>query len=293
MERAMSETYELVSVPVDGGDLAVGVWNRGAARTVIAFHGISGSHQSWRAVARALPDVTFVAPDLRGRGRSRELVGPFGMVEHAVDGATVLEHLGIEERVEVLGHSMGGFVAMRFAEFYADRVAKVTLVDGGIPLPLPTDVPVELLMKQTLGPALARLSQTYPTREAYLEFWRAHPAFANDWTEDVVAYVDYDLVGEEPELRSSASGEAVLGDAAEQGIGTLADRPWDFVAQPIAFLRAQRGMMDGPDGLYAKEYVEEFASWHPNLHLIEVPDVNHYTIIMKQAGADAVAAAIG
>jgi len=288
----MSETYELVSVPVDGGDLAVGVWNRGAARTVLAFHGISGSHQSWRAVARALPDIAFVAPDLRGRGRSRELVGPFGMVEHAVDGATVLEHLGIEVSVEVLGHSMGGFVAMRFAEFYAERVARVTLVDGGIPLPLPTDVPVEELMKQTLGPALARLSQTYPTRESYLEFWRAHPAFANDWTEDVVAYVDYDLVGEEPLLRSSASGEAVLGDAVEQGVGTLADRPWDFVAQPIAFLRAQRGMMDGPEGLYAKEYVEEFAGWHPNLHLIEVPDVNHYTIIMKQAGADAVAAAI-
>ena len=288
----MSETYELVSVPVDGGDLAVGVWNRGAARTVLAFHGISGSHQSWRAVTRALPDVTFIAPDLRGRGRSRDLVGPFGMVEHALDGATVLEHLGIEVPVDLLGHSMGGFVAMRFAEFYADRVAKVTLVDGGIPLPLPTDVPVEQLMKQTLGPALARLSQTYPTRESYLEFWRAHPAFVNDWNEDVVAYVDYDLVGEEPELRSSASGEAVLGDAVEQGVGTLADRPWDFVAQPISFLRAERGMMDGPDGLYASHYVEEFAGWHPNLHLIEVPEVNHYTIIMKQAGADAVAAAI-
>ena len=292
----MTDDYELVRVPVVGtasGDgLAVGVWNPGRQRTVIAFHGISGSHQSWRAVARALPDVTFVAPDLRGRGGSRALIGPFGMAQHAADGVAALDHLDIRGAVDVLGHSMGGFVAMRFAELSPERTRAVTLVDGGIPLPLPEGIPIETLMKQTLGPALARLAETYPIREAYREFWHAHPAFANDWTPDAVAYVDYDLVGEEPELRSSASPDAVLGDAVEQGVGTIADQPWSRVSQPIVFLRAPRGMMDGPAGLYPSDYVEQFAEKHPNLHVEDVPDVNHYTIIMKQDGADAVAAAV-
>ncbi len=293
----MTDDYELVRVPVDAvgsgsGELAVGVWNRGRPRTVIAFHGITASHQSWPAVVRALPDVTFVAPDLRGRGGSRALVGPFGMAQHAADGVATLDHLDIRGSVDLLGHSMGGFVAMRFAELYPERSRTVTLVDGGVPLPLPAGVPIETLMKQTLGPAIARLGETYPTREVYREFWRAHPAFANDWTPDALAYVDYDLVGEEPSFRSSASADAVLGDAVEQGVGTIADQPWSLVSRPIMFLRAPRGMLDGPQGLYPSDYVQQFAERHPNLHVWDVPDVNHYTIIMKKAGADAVAAAV-
>ena len=284
--------YELVTAPVRGGDLTAGVWNPNAERTVLALHGVTASHRCWLAIVRALSDIRVVAPDLRGRGGSRGLPGPFGMAQHAEDAAALLDSLGIQGPVDVLGHSMGGFVAMRFAELYPDRVNSVTLVDGGIPLRLPTDIPIEEVMKATLGPALARLAMTYPTRESYHDFWRAHPAFANDWNADVEDYVDYDLVGEEPELRSSASAEAVLADSVEQGVGTVAEQPWRRVDAPITFLRAPRGMLDGPDGIYASDYVDEWARSHPSLRVIEVPNVNHYTIVMKNTGAEAVARAI-
>jgi pimeloyl-ACP methyl ester carboxylesterase len=287
----MSEQYELLSAPVAGGELAVGKWNRGAARTVLAFHGVTASHQSWRAVARAFSDSRFVAPDLRGRGGSRELGRPFGMAQHAADAVAALDFLGSTDRVDLLGHSMGGFVAMRFAADYPERVRSITLIDGGIPLALPSDVPIEEVMKASLGPALARLQQTFPSREAYREFWRTHPAFVGNWSEDVEAYVDYDLVGTEPQLRASANGDAVLADSLEQGVGTVADEPWESVRGPITFLRARRGMLNQPEGLYPAEYVTDFASRHPNLHVIEVPDVNHYTIVMNRVGADAVVAA--
>ena len=284
--------YHLIEVPVDGGTLVAGVWNEGAGDPVLAFHGITASHVSWRAVARQLgPSRTFIAPDLRGRGRSRELVGPFGMAQHARDARAVLDSAGISGPVDVVGHSMGGFAAMRFAADYPDRVATVTLVDGGVPLQLPAGIPIAELMKATLGLALARLEQPYPTREAYRDFWRAHPAFEGEWNDDVEAYVDYDLVGTEPNLRASASAAAALGDAVEQGEGTVADQPWATVTQPVTFLRAPRGLLNA-DPLYTPDVLADFASRHPLLSVLEVPDVNHYTIVLNSRGSGAIAAAI-
>ena len=284
-------TYELVTAPVRGGALTAGIWGARTGESVLAFHGITGSHMSWLTVARSLDGIlTVIAPDLRGRGGSLELPGPFGMAQHAEDAVGLLDSLGID-RVDVVGHSMGGFVAMRFAADYPERVRGITLVDGGVPLPLPADIPIEELMKATLGPALARLEVAYPTREAYRDFWRVHPAFVGEWNADVEAYVDYDLVGAEPDLRSSASGVAALADSVEQGVGTVADEPWSAVRSPITFLRAPRGLLNGA-ALYDADYLAEFARTHPNLGVVEVPDVNHYTILLNQRGAGAVAGAI-
>jgi lipase len=285
-------TYRLAEVPVTGGMLVAGVWNEGAGSPVLAFHGISASHVSWRTVARELgPSRTFLAPDLRGRGGSRDVIGPFGMAQHALDALDVLDACGIEGPVDIVGHSMGAFVAMRFAEAFPGRVRSLTLVDGGIPLPLPAGIPIETVMAAALGPALARLVESYPSREAYREFWRGHPAFVGEWTDDVEAYVDYDLVGTEPSFRSSASGAAVLGDAVEQGVGTVADEPWSSVRLPVTFLRAPRGLLN-EDPLYAVDYLEGFAGSHPLLSIVEVDDVNHYSIVMNPRGASAVADAV-
>jgi lipase len=284
-------SYELVTAPVRGGMLTAGVWGSGAGEAALAFHGITASHVSWRAVARTLESKrTLIAPDLRGRGGSRDLPGPFGMEQHAEDALRLLESRGID-RVDVIGHSMGGFVAMRFATEYPELVRSITLVDGGVSLPLPADVPIEQLMKATLGPALARLEMTYPSREAYRDFWRSHPAFVGEWNDDVEAYVDYDLVGSAPDLHSAASAAAALADSVEQGVGTVADRPWSVVTAPITFLRAPRGLMNGA-ALYDAQYLADFARTRANLAVIEVPDVNHYSILLNQRGADAVADAV-
>ena len=67
--------YAAFDVPVAGGSLHVGRWGDGP-KVVVAAHGITGNHRSWQAVARALdPDVSLIAPDLRGRGSVREAGG--------------------------------------------------------------------------------------------------------------------------------------------------------------------------------------------------------------------------
>ena len=80
----------LLNVAVDGGDMRVLLWGTGK-RVAVAVHGITGSGMSWQAVARHMPpDWTLAAPDLRGRGHSRDLPGPFGLDAHARDMVAVL-----------------------------------------------------------------------------------------------------------------------------------------------------------------------------------------------------------
>ena len=67
--------------------------------------------------------------------------------------------------------------------------------------------------------ALARLAREFPSREAYRDFWREHPAFqeAADWNPELEAYFDYDLVGTEPHLKSCVAEDAVRADGLESG----------------------------------------------------------------------------
>src|SRR5207248_1989 len=146
-------------VPVRGGTLRVAQWGDGDA-VVLAIHGITASSMSWPAVARRLPHShTVVAPDLRGRGDSAGLPGPWGMSQHAEDMVAVLDAIGVHRAV-VTGHSMGAFVAVVLAAAHPDRVERLVLVDGGLPLSLPEGLDSDGVLDATLGPAIARLRET-------------------------------------------------------------------------------------------------------------------------------------
>lgn len=283
--------YDRISVPVRGGDLAVGTWGPQDAPAVLAVHGVTANHLTWPALARQLPDVRLVAPDLRGRGRSNTLPGLWGMPQHADDLAAVLEHLRIEQAV-VVGHSMGAFASLVLANRHPQLVSSLVLVDGGLPLPTPAGVSDEELMKATLGPAAERLSRTFVSREQYREFWKLHPAFARDWSELVEDYVDYDLVGEEPNLHPSSSYDAVAEDSIELRGGTSLLRAIDELAHPTTFLSAPRGLMDEVPPLYPAEAVAEWSAKLPEVRMLAVEDVNHYTIVMSDRGAQAISGVV-
>ena len=51
------------------------------------------------------------------------------------------------------------------------------------------------MLTATLGPAIERLSTTFESEQAYLDFFRAHPALTADWNDDIAAYARYDLTG--------------------------------------------------------------------------------------------------
>ena len=276
-------------VPVRDGALRVARWGTGP-RVVLGIHGITASAISMRPLARQLgAEFSLVAPDLRGRGQSADLPGPFGIDVHAADCAAVLEQLGSWPAV-VVGESMGGFVSVVLAATRPELVERLVLVDGGLPLAVPEGLDPDVVLEAILGPSIERLGRTFPSREAYREFWRPHPALQEEWNEDVEAYLDYDLIGEEPDLRSRVSQEAVRGDgrATLERVDLLTSS-LEALRCPVVLVRAPRDVMNRPTPLQPDELVAQWREKVPQLKDEVVEDTNHYTIVFGERGAKTIA----
>lgn len=279
-------SYRTRDVAVRGGSLRVGEWGPDGAPAVVAIHGITASHLAWAVVAAALPELHLIAPDLRGRGASSELPGPFGMTQHAEDVAAVIDALDAPDPL-IVGHSMGAFVALVAAHRIAATRAPL-LVDGGLPLELPPGYGPEDA-ERLLGPAAARLAMTFESPQAYREFWKLHPALAADWSAALDDYVDYDLVGTAPLLHSRTSAAAMIADSVQLYGDEAVAAAVDALADRSTLLTAPRGLQDETPGLYPPAAI---ATWHdrfPGLVIEQVPDTNHYTIVMAPRGARVVA----
>ena len=292
--------YGRVAVPVEGGSLTCGRWGSNG-RPVIACHGITANHLSWQRVGELVRElaggaIDLVAVDHRGRAGSAELPGPFGMAAPADDVASVITHLGAGPAV-IAGHSMGAFVASAVAERHPGLVERLVLVDGGLPLPIevPDGADVEAVVQSVIGPALDRLDQRWPTVDAYVEFFRAHPAFQppNEWSDAVEAYVRYDAVAtEEGEIRSSVRKEAVLVDGGAAIVDPDSATAVERITTPTTLLWATRGILDQAPGLYGRAQIDAAEAQLAHLDTEYVDDTNHYTIVTGERGAAAVARSI-
>ncbi|MFL1381260.1 MULTISPECIES: alpha/beta fold hydrolase [unclassified Nocardiopsis] len=260
------------TVPVAGGDLAVTRWGDGPGVPVLAVHGITANGHSFARTAAELAargGPPLHAPDLRGRGASGTLPGPYGLAAHTDDLVAVLDHLGIERTVWA-GHSMGAFVACLAAVRHPDRVAGLLLIDGGHGLPVPAGTDID----SVLGPAMARLRMTFDSPDDYRAFWQRHPAFAGRWNPWVDDYVLRDLTGTAPDLRSTCDETAVRVDggqvlADEETLGAVHRLP-----VPARLLWTARGLMDEAPGLYTPERLADLPD---SVATAGLPDDNHYT----------------
>ena len=279
----MARHKSLVEVEVRGGKLAVARWaGAGGGTPILMVHGISASHLAWSRVvnAPALAGHDIIAPDLRGRGASSELPAPYGLLQHVDDLCALLDALALTQ-VCLVGHSMGAYIGVHFATREASRLASVVLVDGGVALPLPAGLAPAALLEKILGPALARLSREFESRDAYRAFWRAHPAFqdAGAWNEDVEAYFDYDLIGAPPHMRSRVCEAAVR----EDGLGPMQPAMVSLmndIRVPTLLVTAVRGLMNQPEPLMPVAAVETRCAANPALRWRELPDTNHYSITL-------------
>jgi len=283
-----------VRVPVSGGYLHVTRWpaRHEDAPIVLAVHGITANSRSWDVVARELNGaVTLLAPDLRGRGASDSLPGPYGIGVHVTDLVAVLSHLGIARAV-VLGHSMGAFVACALAARHPEQVAAAVLVDGGVSFPVPEDLDPDAALQAIVGPALDRLNRTFPSRQAYRAFWQEHPAFRACWSPYIDTYVQYDLVGQPPQLRSSCNPEAVRTDGRELLVDPVISSEVHHLCCPAVLLWAVRGLQDQPQGLYDEQQLAAAGLDPGRVRTSRLDDVNHYTALLTAPGAVAVADAV-
>jgi 3-oxoadipate enol-lactonase len=99
----------------------------GAGDAVVLLHGFPLSREIWDAQMRALSGYRVAAIDLRGMGASSVTDGPYLMESLAGDVAAVLDALGIEGAT-LVGHSLGGYVALAFARMYVERLERLALI---------------------------------------------------------------------------------------------------------------------------------------------------------------------
>ncbi|TMM35477.1 MAG: alpha/beta hydrolase [Actinobacteria bacterium] len=266
------------------GELLVRVWRAAEpdAPVAIAAHGITANGLSWARVAQLLDGrVTLLAPDLRGRAGSRDAAGPYGIARHADDLAAVLDELGIPEAV-LVGHSMGGYIAAVTAVRHPWKAVAAVLVDGGLSHPPPPGTDLDEALATLLGPALDRLEMTFPDHAAYREFWQRHPAFT-EWSPIADEYLQADLVGTGP-YRSSCVPEAVRTDGRQFLSDPEVLAAVHALPVPATLLYAERGLMNQTPGVYSESSLAEL-----KIPYQLVPDTNHYSILLADKGAQAVA----
>lgn len=284
-------------------DLTVGAAREGAP-VVVAVHGITANGLSWRRVADEVDHrhgagaVRFLAPDLRGRGGSRHVPGPYGLAAHVEDLTSIASVFGAAPIL--VGHSMGAFIAALAVATHPERFSGAVLVDGGLAFPAPADLDIDAALTAVIGPAMDRLSMRFDSVEDYLAFWGGHPslgpALRGDSGEAVRQYVTHDLVEDDQHpgrWRSSCVLDAVRADGAD----VLADATTHAAVgsavtqgKPLELVWARRGLLNEPQGLYDEARLAALAI--PDAVRVTEVDANHYDVILDEPGVPAIVDAI-
>ena len=284
MDAGSEAVTEVIAVDVPGGALAVehvtaGTGSRGP---VLAVHGISSQRKLWNWLRAARPDLSLIAPDLRGRGDSVGVTGPSSVARHAADLVAVLDHLGLDA-VPVCGMSMGGFVAVELATAYPDRVTSLVLVDGGFPMATSPGLTPEAV-PAIFRDRLARLEQEWATLGDYARFFVASTAPLLDPADPLLLdYLAHDLNGHRVRL----DADALIADATDIFFGPS---KWEQVPVPARLLTAE--WSTGPDSppAYPPAAIEHFRDRLAALVTVRtVAGVDHAASIMSPVGARATA----
>jgi pimeloyl-ACP methyl ester carboxylesterase len=103
----------------------------GEGPPLLLLHGVTNSSQTWERVAPLLSErYTLIAPDLLGHGDSAAPRGDYSLGAHASGVRDLLTMLG-HDHVTVVGHSLGGGIAMQFAYQFPERCERLVLVSSG------------------------------------------------------------------------------------------------------------------------------------------------------------------
>jgi pimeloyl-ACP methyl ester carboxylesterase len=98
---------------------------------VVLIHGMVNSSRHWERVALQLADrYTVIAPDLLGHGDSAAVRGDYSLGAHACSIRDLLTTIGID-RATIVGHSLGGGIAMQFFYQFPQRVERLALISSG------------------------------------------------------------------------------------------------------------------------------------------------------------------
>ena len=273
MAVAASRDFHLKS-----GRIAAEVSGSHAGRLVIGIPGLSANLRSFDFIFEALDpgQHRMLAYDTRGRGRSeRTPPGTYGWPAHARDVIEMADQLGARS-FDLIGWSMGTWIAMQVCALAAGRVRRLVLIDGGGVPDASSVAPVYA--------GLERLGTLYPSREAFFELAKKMPIY-QPWALWERLF-DYELEDVEGGARARTSKEAPWEDEAyrkSQDPYSL----WPTVTMPALLVRARQEVLPGMGYILNGADAERFIREVPGSRLVEV-DTNHYAIGMHADTAAAI-----
>ncbi len=156
-------------------------------RTVVLFHGMNFGGFYFAGPIDALRKQGFrvVVPDQIGFGRSSKPVIPYNFHDMALNSRRLLESLGIS-KVSIVGHSMGGMLAARFAASFPDITERAVLYD---PIGL-TDIRYERPWRSADEAYKATMAQTNDQRwQAFYANIRRYFPSPGAWKPEYEQYV--------------------------------------------------------------------------------------------------------
>jgi pimeloyl-ACP methyl ester carboxylesterase len=105
--------------------------DEGAGEVLLLIHGMGGSSSSWRdLIPKLAKKYRVIAPDLLGHGQSDKPRGDYSVGSFAVSLRDLLDTLGIP-KATIVGHSLGGGIAMQFAHQHRDYCQRLILISSG------------------------------------------------------------------------------------------------------------------------------------------------------------------
>lgn len=128
-DATVSDTANLKTVTLHGDRVAYR--DEGAGEVLLLVHGMGGSSNTWSGVIPLLATkYRVIAPDLLGHGESDKPRGDYSVGAFAVLLRDLLDALDVA-RVTVIGHSLGGGIAMQFAHQHRQYCERIVLISSG------------------------------------------------------------------------------------------------------------------------------------------------------------------
>jgi pimeloyl-ACP methyl ester carboxylesterase len=193
----------------------------------------------------------------------------------------VADALGAE-RFSMIGHSMGGLVAMAAAEQDASRIEKTVLIDiAGAP------------DASALGPiamSVNRLGTVYPSTEFYIDAVKKL-GLIDPWNEYWDRYFRYELEPVEGGVRSRSNKDAVMEDSA-YGASHDPYPLWRNLTMPVLLVYAKREILPGMGHIVRDQDRERFTREIPTATVADV-DANHYTVATSEGTVAAIRSFFG
>ena len=264
----------MIKAKGDGVQINLATWP-GNAGPILCVHGITANCRCWDVLAEALiPDYRVIAMDLRGRGQSEKPPTGYSLDYHLRDINCLLNDLQ-RERVVIMGHSLGAFIALAFAAQYPERTDRLILVDGA------GDLSPHQMNKVFVGikPALDRLGQIFPSADAYLDKMKQAP-YLHPWTSAVETYCRYEIEAVDGGVRTNIDPAHIQEEAANiRKVNCASFYPG--MQRKVLILRAPNGLLSQDDLLLPEDVINKMTDEIPDVRRFDVAETNHYGILLK------------